>query len=464
MSETYPIYSPANGEVVGHAPANTETDLNNAVQKAEIAFKSWSKRTAYDREKVIRKATAYVRTKADEIGRLMALEQGKPLSQCVSEVNGSCDTLDYFAAEGPRIEGYSNPTEAANLRSWVNYSPVGVCGLLTPWNYPVALLSWKLGPMLAAGCVGIVKPTPVTPLSPSAFCQALVEGGIPDGVINVITGPEASLGALLVAHPGVAKVAMTGSTAVGKKILTDAAPFLKKVTLELGGHCPAIVTADADLDLAAKLLCYKGFRNMGQSCSTMNRVYVHRSIHDELVQKTKAIGEKMTIGDGVTDPNVDLGPMATAEAREKVENHVADALAKGANLVTGGKRPEGEIFARGNYYLPTVLTGMTQEMVIAREETFGPVLPFAAFDDLDEAIRLANETTFGLVAYLFARDFGTITRVSEELNAGTVCVNNGSVNTNYGPYEGWGDSGYGLELGRRSIYEYLRTKHVKVAF
>lgn len=460
--ERIPLHSPANGRIVGSVPAGTADDLDAAVAAAQSAFAAWAKLTAYEREKIIRKATAYARTKAEEIGLLMALEQGKPLHQARSEIGGSCDTIDYYAAEGPRIEGYTNPTEAANLRSVVTYQPIGVCGLITPWNYPVSLLSWKLGPALAAGCTIVVKPTPVTPLSPLAFCHALTEGGIPAGVVNCITGDGAALGAALVAHPGVAKIAMTGSTATGKAILASCAPHLKRVSLELGGHCPAIICADADLDLAAKIIAYKGFRNMGQSCSTIARVYAHRSIHDELVGKVKIIAERMTIGDGITDPAVDLGPMATAEARDKVRAHVSDALAKGAKLITGGKIPDGAEYTQGNFHLPTILTNATPDMLTMREETFGPVVPFVAFDDWEDAIRQANDTPYGLVSFLFARDYATITNIGEALNAGTICVNHGAVNTNYGPYEGWGDSGFGVELGRRALYEYLKAKHTKI--
>ena len=460
---TYDIPSPATGETVGRVASATTDDVERAVANAHEAFLDWSKKSAYEREKIIRKATAHVRTKAGEIGRLMALEQGKPFNQSRGEVTASCDMIDYYAAEAPRIEGYTNPTEKDSFRSWVVYQPVGVCAVITPWNYPVALLSWKLGPALAAGCTSVVKPTPVTPMCSTAFCAALIEGGIPVGVINVINGPEPELGAALVAHPKVAKVAMTGSTAVGKKILEACAPAMKKVTLELGGHCPAIVCADADLDLAAKIIAYKGFRNGGQSCSTVNRVYVHRSVHDALVEKIAAAGEAMSIGDGVTDGAVDLGPLCTAQTRANVEAHVADAIGRGAKVVSGGKAPDGDAFANGNYYLPTVLTEVPADTRMMREETFGPVVPVVAFDEIDEAVAAANDTTYGLAAYLFANDMSTTIRVSEQLEAGTVCVNHGSVNTGYGPYAGWKDSGYGLELSRRAIYEYLNTKHIKIA-
>lgn len=460
---TYEIPSPASGEIIGRAAAASAEDVGRAVANARLAFREWSARTAWDREKIIRAATAHARSQAAPIGRLMALEQGKPLNQSVGEVSSSCDMIDYYAAEGVRIEGTINPPEKSNFRSWVTHQPVGVCAAITPWNYPVALLAWKLGPALAAGCSVVIKPTPVTPLCSTGFCVALTEGGIPPGVINVLTGPNPELGEALVTHPDIAKVAMTGSTKVGKRILESCAPQLKRVSLELGGHCPAIVCADANLDLAAEVIAYKGFRNCGQSCSTVNRVYAHRSIHDALVEKLKILAEKMTLGDGISDPAVDNGPMATPEARAHVESHVADAIAKGATLISGGKRPDGAEFASGNFYLPTILTGATPGMLMMTEETFGPVVPLVAFDDLDAAVVMANDTPWGLVSYLFANDTKTIFKGSESLEAGTVCVNHGVVNTPYGPYEGWGDSGYGLELSRKAIFEYLKTKHIKIA-
>ncbi|MDX2190959.1 MAG: NAD-dependent succinate-semialdehyde dehydrogenase [Bacteroidota bacterium] len=455
------VVSPANGERVAQVASATPDDVNAAVASAKEAFKKWSSLTGWDREKIIKKATAYVRTQAEKIGYLMALEQGKPFEQSKGEVTSSCDLIDYYAAEAVRVEGYINVTEKPSLRSWVIYQPVGVCGLITPWNYPISLLSWKLGPALAAGCTVVVKPTEVTPLSPLSFCQAMIEGGIPEGVINVLMG-KGDVGAALVAHKDVAKVAMTGSTSTGKKIMQTIAPYLKKVSLELGGHCPAIVAADADIDNAAEIVAYKGFRNMGQSCSTVNRVYVHKSIYNEFVNKLKAKGEKMKIGDGVEDGKCDIGPMATKEVLSKVKDHVKDAVDKGATLVLGGHAPEGDNFSRGNYYTPTILTGVDKKMKVMNEETFGPVVPVDTFDTLEEAIEKANDTSYGLCAYLFAKDFKTIMKVSESIEAGTVCVNNGSVNTAYAPYEGWKESGFGIELGRRAIHEYLKTKHIKV--
>lgn len=460
--KTIEVRSPADRHLVATVPSATSEDVNEAVETAHAAFKKWAALGAYKREAIIRKATAHVRSCADRIGRLMALEQGKPLAQSVKEIGGSCDTIDYYAAEGVRIEGYTNETEGSEFTSTVFYQPVGVCALITPWNYPVSLLSWKLGPALAAGCSVVVKPTSVTPLSPTAFCVELIKGGIPAGVVSVLTGSGSVVGEGLVRHPKVAKVAMTGSTATGKRLMEVFGPSLGKISLELGGHCPAIVCEDGDPKLAAKIIAYKGFRNMGQSCSSINRVYVHRSLHDQVVVELKKIGESMTIGDGISDPNVDLGPMATEDGPATSQAHVDDAVAKGATLVLGGKKPEGEAFKNGFYYTPTILTGATKDMVVMHEETFGPVVPFVAFEKLEDAIAQANDTSYGLVAYAFTKDYATTVKLSRELEAGTVCINHGAVNTNYAPYCGWKDSGYGTELSRRAIYEYVNTKHLKV--
>jgi len=460
--DSFTVPSPANGEPVGRVAKATAQDTDDAVRTAHEAFLEWSAQTAYDRQKIILQATAHVRARADEIGMLMALEQGKPVAQSISEIKASCETLDYFAGEGLRVEGYTSPTESGIYRSTVIYQPVGVCALITPWNYPVSLLSWKLGPALAVGCSVVVKPTTVTPMSPTAFCEALIDGGIPAGVINVLNGSGSVIGEALLRHEQVQKVAMTGSTATGKRLMEIFGGTLKKISLELGGHCPALVCADADLDQAAKIIAYKGFRNMGQSCSSVNRVMVHESVHDALVEKLKGIGEALSIGDGVTDPKVDLGPMATRDGVETCRRHVADAVAKGAKVICGGDAPIGDAYpTSGNYFLPTILINAEKGMLVMEEETFGPIVPFTKFSDLEEGIRMANDTDYGLVAYLFTQDYSTTIRASEALEAGTICVNNGAVNTNYAPYAGWKESGYGVELSRRAVFEYLKTKHIK---
>jgi succinate-semialdehyde dehydrogenase / glutarate-semialdehyde dehydrogenase len=332
---TYALLSPATHEVLAQVPDASQDDLEATVSAARAAQKAWTALTAYQRESITRKATAHVRTKADEIGRLMALESGKPFNQSRGEVVASCDTIDYYAAEGVRLEGYSNPTEAANLRSSVIYAPVGVAALIVPWNYPLSLLSWKLGPALAAACSSIVKPSPQTPLCTVAFCRALLEGGLPEGVVNVLTGSSAELGKALVMHRGVDKIAMTGSTATGKRILESVAPQLKKVSLELGGHAPAIVCADADVKNAAKVIAYKGFRNMGQSCSSVNRVYAHERIAVELEAELKALAEKLSVGDGVTDGD----PGSSRESRSaRQRRRGSRSAARHGRQATAGRR------------------------------------------------------------------------------------------------------------------------------
>ena len=456
------VIGPATAQPIGSYACASSEQVDAAIAAANNAFKDWRSKTAYEREKIIRKATDFVRGKADEIGMLMAKEQGKPYAQSRGEITASCDIIDYYAAEGVRVEGTVHQTEKSQFRSQVIKQPIGVVAAITPWNYPVALLSWKLGPALAAGCTTIVKPTPVTPLSPFAFCQALCDGGIPAGVVSLLCSDEIEIAQQLVTSPSVHKVAMTGSTAVGKSIMESIASQLKDVTLELGGHCPAIVCPDADLAVTAKAIAYKAFRNMGQSCSSINRIYVHRSIHDELVKLVQAEAEAMSIGDGVDQADVDLGPMCTAEVREKVEAHVADAIAQGAKLVYGGERPSDQN-ENGYYYLPTILTEVPDNALMMREETFGPVAPFQIYDDLNEAIEKANDTNYGLASYLFAQDMKTIYTVSEALEAGTVAVNNVAVNTPYAPYQGWKDSGFGFDLSREAIDAYLNLKHIKIA-
>ncbi|NRA40366.1 MAG: NAD-dependent succinate-semialdehyde dehydrogenase [Planctomycetes bacterium] len=456
------VIAPATGQPCGSYAAASSEQVDAAVASANIAFKEWRALTSYQREGIIRKATAHVREQADEIGMLMAQEQGKPFNQSRGEVTAACDIIDYYAAEGVRVEGTINQTEKSQFRSMVIHQPIGVVAAITPWNYPVALLSWKLGPAFAAGCTVIVKPTPVTPMSPYAFCKGLCDGGIPAGVLSFICSDEVSIAEQLVTHKQVHKVAMTGSTATGKLIMESIASQLKDVTLELGGHCPAIVCPDADIPATAKLIAYKAFRNMGQSCSTINRIYVHSSVHDELVAALKVEAEKQTMGDGIEDGAVDLGPMCTPEVREKVEAHVADAIAKGAKLVYGGERP-ADMPAGGYFYLPTVLSDVPNDAIMMTEETFGPVAPIQKYDDLDDAIARSNDSDFGLASYLFTKDMATTYKVSEELEAGTVAVNNVSVNTAYAPYQGWKDSGVGFDLSREAIHEYLNIKHIKIA-
>lgn len=454
------VRSPANAHVVGRYAKASPQHVNEAVAAATTAWQRWSATSGPDRERRIRAATAVARERAAAIAMLMAKEQGKPLAQCRSEVIGACECIDYYASEAVRIQGEVLPTEGIRFRSLVIRQSVGVVAAITPWNYPVALLAWKLGPALAAGCSIVVKPTPVTPLSPHAFCQALIDGGLGDGLIQVLTGDDAEVAQPLVTHPQVAKIAFTGSTATGRVLMRLAGPAFKKITLELGGQCPAIVLPDADLERTAAAIVYKAMRNMGQSCSAINRIYAHADIHDDLVARVVQRCAALRIGDGISPPDVDLGPMTTRSGRDRVAAHVADALEKGASLVYGGRIPAHD--DRGNFYEPTVLTGMRSDMLVAREETFGPVAPFSAFTDLDAAITAANTSEYGLCGFVFTRDLDRAFTISERLEVGSVCINHVAVNSPYAPYEGWKASGVGVELSRDAVGEYLHRKHLKL--
>lgn len=460
-STSQPIISPNDGTQVGTCAQGTDAHVDQAVAQAHAAWLLWRDQPAPTREKIMRTASAHVRSQAPRIATIMAQEQGKPYAQSLSEVTGSCDCLDYYASEAVRIIGEVLPTEKASMRSFVLRQSVGVVAAITPWNYPVALLAWKLGPALAAGCPVIVKPTPVTPLSPWAFCHALIAGGLPPGLVQFMTGSDTEVAQPLVNHPGVAKIAFTGSTATGRKLMAAAGPSFKKITLEMGGQCPAIVLPDADLERTATAIAYKAFRNMGQSCSTINRIYVHASIHDQLVDLVCAKAEATSIGHAVSNPKVDIGPMTTRASRANVIAHVADALKMGAELRSGGRIPTDQP-DKGHYYQPTVLTGMTPAMLVAREETFGPVAPFASFTDTDAAIASANTSDYGLCGFLFTDSLKQAMTVAERMDVGTVCINNVAVNTPYAPYEGWKASGVGVELSRDAIGEYLHRKHVKL--
>lgn len=459
--KTRDVLCPANQNVVGTQEDAIKQDLDPMVASSQAAFLKWSRLTAYERQSLICKAADYGIKQADEIGLLMAKEQGKPLKQSVSEAKGAFETIKYFAHDGLRDQGVVNKTEKANYRSMVIHQPVGVVAAIIPWNYPAALMSWKLGPGLAVGCTFIVKPSSNTPLCSYAFCKALNDGGLPPGVVNFITGSGSRIGDLFAEYTDIRKVAMTGSTATGQELMRVFGPKLIKISLELGGNCPVIICDDADLDNAAEMVVYKAFRNMGQSCSGMNRIYVDEKVKDRfleiLVKKTQA----QTIGDAFTEDS-DLGPMTTRSQLEKVKTYIAQAVEKGAKLVYGGKAPEGEKFAKGNFIVPAILDNCSHEMDVVACETFGPVAPVMTFKTLKEAVAMANDTEYGLASFVCTRSLDRAFYLSEAIEAGTVCVNNAAVNTPYAPYEGWKQSGFGFELSSKAIDEYLLKKHIKI--
>ena len=458
------VANPANEEVFAQVPRAVEEDVARAIAAADAAWPAWAKLSPGERGAYLRAAGELVGQRHEEIGRAMTEEQGKPLLEAQGEVKKAAGILRYYAEEAERVYGRIVASVEADTESRVIYQPVGPAAAISPWNYPVELLAWKVGAALAAGCTVIAKPPSLTPLSPLLLLRCLVDAGVPAGVVNAVTGPGAVVGRQLIASPVVKKVAFTGSTEVGRKVLADCAPFLKKVSLELGGHCPLVLCRDCDLGAAVRAAVRRSFRNMGQICIAINRIYVHREIYNDFLERfVEAVG-KLVIGNGLTKVPCDLGPMASLDGVEKARRHISDAVAKGAKIACGGGRPAGEEFRRGFFFQPTILTNVNHDMLVMREETFGPVVGVMPFEGLDEAVTLANDTPYGLASYVFTNDLGEADRLSRELQSGNVAINNADAGVINAPYGGWGDSGLGHEHGPEGLYEYLHVKHVRVCF
>jgi len=458
----FDVVNPATGEVIGSVPDGTAADADLALKAAEQAFPIWAEMPAQKRAKLMRDAAGLVRERAQAIGTTLTLEQGKPLNDAVKEILDAAGTLEFFAEEIIRIRGEIIPTGAQNAYSLVVKYPVGVCVAITPWNYPVSLLAWKLGPALAAGCTVVAKPATETPLSSIEFVQCFLDAGFPAGVVNIVTGGGSTLGTPLVEHPITKKVAITGSTAVGKHVASLAGKDLKKVSLELGGHSPYLVFADVDLEQAVKEGVRRSFRNMGQICNAVNRIFVHKSIKEAFVERFVEETQKLRMGDGLANPSIDLGPMVNAAGIERTVRHVDDAVAKGSKLLCGGKRPEGPQYEKGFFFEPTVLVDAPSDALIMQEETFGPAVVINSFSTLDEAVELANATKYGLVAYAYTNDLNTVNILAQRLDFGTVCINNTAAASVQAPYGGWKDSGLGIELSHHAIDEYMKIKHVRI--
>lgn len=455
--EWIPVLNPATEEPVAAVPRGMRQDVDAAIRAADAAFAGWSRTSPAERATVLRSAAERVRARTDELALLLTEEQGKPLEEARKEIGEVVRTFMYYAGIAPAILGEIAPTDAATTKSLVFRAPVGAVVAIGPWNYPVSLLAWKIGPALAAGCTVVVKPATETPLAAQAMVTELLDAGLPAGVVNLVTGYGREIGDALIEHPLVRKISFTGSTEVGRRIMAKAASGIKRVSLELGGHCPMIVWYDADFDRAVRDGVRRAFRNMGQICNSVNRIYVHRDIaerySDAFVQRTR----QLRIGDG-RRPDVDLGPMATRDGVEKATEHIEDAVAHGARLICGGRRPDG-VGDKGYFLEPAVLVDVDHRMKVMREETFGPVAPIMTVADLDEAIRLANDTEYGLVAYAYTRDLRTAMTFVDRLEAGSVGINNVSVASVYAPYGGWKQSGIGRELGVHGLDGYLEMKH-----
>jgi succinate-semialdehyde dehydrogenase / glutarate-semialdehyde dehydrogenase len=465
--KTFESTNPATGEVIGEVADGGYDDTVAAIAAADAAFVGWSRMTAYERAAILTTAHRLMLERREELATLMTTEQGKPIRAARIEVGYAADFLAWFAGEAVRVYGQTIPSARADQRFIVMRQPVGVCAAITPWNYPVSMLTRKIGPALAAGCTVVLKPAEQTPLCAAAVIRIFEDAGVPAGVINMVTASNpVPVGRAIMESHIVRKLTFTGSTEVGKLLMAQAATTMKRVSMELGGHAPFIVFDDADPGRAATGAAMVKVLNTGQACICPNRIYVHRSIHDQFVSTLSARLEKMQAGSGFTD-GVQITSLIDASAIAKVDRQVQDAVSLGATVVTGGRRLTAEDFgddaarfAAGHFYAPTVLTGVTDEMLIAREETFGPVAPVFVFDSEDEVIAAANSTEYGLACYVYTNDLSRAFRVVEQLRFGMVGVNDINPTSSAAPFGGVKASGLGREGGDSGIDEYLDTKLV----
>ncbi|HEY1707174.1 MAG TPA: NAD-dependent succinate-semialdehyde dehydrogenase [Rhizomicrobium sp.] len=452
----FAVTNPATGETIAEVANLDVSDVKNAIEAANAAWPAWRAKTAKERAGLMRKWFELIMANQEDLARLMTAEQGKPLAETRGEVAYGASFIEWFAEEGKRIYGDVIPTFAAGKRVLVFKEPIGVVAAVTPWNFPNAMITRKAAPALAAGCTFLIKPPSETPLSATALAELAHRAGIPKGVLNVITSKHASkVGKELTENPLVRKFTFTGSTEIGKILMAQCASTIKKVSLELGGNAPFIVFDDADLDAAADGAMISKFRNMGQTCVCANRLLVQDGIYDAFSAKLAERVAKMKVGNGADD-GVTQGPLINMAAIEKVESLLADATAKGGKIAAGGRRHA----LGGTFFEPTIVTGVTDKMNIAREEIFGPVATLFRFKDEREAIRMANDTEYGLAAYFYTRDIGRVIRVSEALEYGIVGVNEGIISTEVAPFGGIKESGIGREGSKYGIEDFLELKYV----
>ena len=454
-AEQLTVRNPANGDVLGEVPRLGTEETRRAIEAAERAFPAWRRRTAADRAGIIRRWHDLMHEHAEDLARIMTLEQGKPLTESKGEIAYAASFLEWFAEEGKRTYGDIIPEHTGDSRIVVTKEPVGVCAAITPWNFPQAMITRKAGAALAAGCPMVVKPAEQTPLSALALAELGVRAGIPAGVFNVVTGDPKQIGGEFTRNPTVRKLTFTGSTPVGKLLMEQCAGTMKKLSLELGGNAPFIVFDDADLDAAVEGTVASKYRNTGQTCVCANRILVQAGVYDAFAEKlAKRVGS-FKVGDGFTD-GVNQGPLIDENALAKVEQHVGDAVEHGAKVLVGGQRHS----LGGTFYEPTVLTGATPAMQIATEETFGPVAPLFRFETEREAIEIANSTEVGLASYFYTRDLGRAWRIGRELEYGIVGINTGLISTAVAPFGGVKESGIGREGSKYGIEEFLEIKYM----
>ena len=453
---TFAVTNPARGDVICHVPDLGRAETARAIAAAEAAMKDWAKRTGKDRANVLRKWFNLMMEHQDDLGAILTAEMGKPLAEAKGEVAYGASFIEWFAEEAKRIYGETVPGHQPDKRITVIKQPIGVVGSITPWNFPNAMITRKCGPALAAGCGFVARPAAETPLSALAMAVLAERAGLPAGIFSVVTSTKSSaIGKEFCENPAVRKLTFTGSTEVGRILLRQAADQVMKCSMELGGNAPFIVFDDADLDAAVVGAMASKFRNNGQTCVCANRIYVQAGVYDAFAAKLAAALAKTRVGDGLTEA-VEFGPLVNMAAVEKVEEHIADATAKGAKVMTGGARHA----LGGSFFQPTILTGVTQEMAVANEETFGPMAPLFRFETEEEVIGYANATIFGLAAYFYARDIGRVTRVQEGLEYGIVGVNTGLISTEVAPFGGVKQSGLGREGSRHGMEDYLEMKYI----
>ena len=458
VDHQFSVTNPATGEAIGMVPDGDKSHAMLAVDAAYTAFPSWSTETAYRRAEVLQKAYGLMIERKQTLAELMTREQGKPLKAALNEVQYAADFLRWFSEEAKRVYGETIPSARVDQRFIVRYQPLGVVAAVTPWNYPISMITRKVAPALAAGCTIVLKPAEATPLCAIAVFNILHEAGVPAGVANLVTALDpVPIGDEFCTNIKIKKLTFTGSTAVGKKLAQDAAPQLKRVSMELGGHAPFIVFDDADPIHAAKGASLVKFLNTGQACISPNRIFVQRGILDSFVQTFTERVVKMKAGDGL-DPSVSIGPLVNRAAVEKVSRQVEDAVKKGAILHSGGKVLSGGSYTSGNFYAPTVLSNVSEDMLIYREETFGPVAAIIPFDDYDDVIEMANDTRYGLAAYVYTQNLSRAMRAFEALNFGIIGINDINPTSAAAPFGGMSESGLGREGAREGLGEYLETK------
>jgi len=455
---THEVHNPATGEKVGTVPDMGAAETQRAIDAAHAAFPAWAAKTAKERGTILRKWFDLMIANQDDLATIMTAEQGKPLAESKGEIAYAASFIDWFAEEGKRIYGDVIPTPQSDKRLVVLRQPIGVVAAITPWNFPAAMITRKAGPALAAGCTFVCKPAHQTPYSALAMAELGRRAGIPAGVLNIVTGKDAiAIGGEMTSNPKVRKITFTGSTGVGKKLMAQSAGTLKKLSLELGGNAPFIVFEDADLDAAVAGAITSKYRNTGQTCVCANRFLVQSSVYEAFTNKLVDAVSKLRVGDGLKGAT-DQGPLIDAKALAKVEQHVADAVSKGAQLAHGGKRHS----LGGTFFQPTIVTGVTRDMLMAREETFGPVAPLFRFETEADAIRMANDTEFGLASYFYTRDLARSWRVAEALEYGIVGLNTGLISNEVAPFGGIKESGIGREGSKYGILDYTELKYLCV--